>query len=178
MNTNSGYWSIWASPWSNLPFAGQNQAILSADKNWAIFAWHTTDFCRVILSADKISRFCRSSDFPLLLLLVLQLWSSWHSLLICSTLHVLCGWPGFSPNFSVKISQAAISWFHPKPQMSRSILNKYLDLVHLRLMNQTKKSRANHCNEDLINTLSLNNKKYSWIIDNYKRITTKILSLP
>ena len=42
----------------------QNRLILLADKNRAIFAWHTTDFCRAILSADKIGRFCRSSDIP------------------------------------------------------------------------------------------------------------------
>jgi len=33
-------------------------------QNWAIFAWHMTDFYQAILSADKIGRFCRSSDFP------------------------------------------------------------------------------------------------------------------
>jgi len=35
--------------------------------NQVIFAWHTTDFCRAILSSDKIGRFCRSSDIPLIL---------------------------------------------------------------------------------------------------------------
>jgi len=29
------------------------------------FGWHTIDFCWAILSADKIDRFCRSSDIPL-----------------------------------------------------------------------------------------------------------------
>jgi len=33
-------------------------------QNRAIFAWHTTDFCRTILLANKIGWFCRSSDFP------------------------------------------------------------------------------------------------------------------
>ena len=39
----------------------------------AIFAWHTTDFCRAILSVDKIGRFCRSSDIPFSLLSSLRL---------------------------------------------------------------------------------------------------------
>ena len=34
-------------------------------QNWAIFAWHTTDFYQVILSADNNGRFCHSSDIPL-----------------------------------------------------------------------------------------------------------------
>jgi len=33
-------------------------------QNRAIFARHTADFCQAILLADKIGRFCRSSDIP------------------------------------------------------------------------------------------------------------------
>jgi len=35
---------------------------LSWPKNWAIFAWHMTDFCGAILLADKNGRFCCLSD--------------------------------------------------------------------------------------------------------------------
>jgi len=36
-----------------------------SQQNRAIVAFHTTDFCPAILSADKIGQFCRSSDIPL-----------------------------------------------------------------------------------------------------------------